>query len=220
MTAIRDNNKLKIFLEARKRKIFVGVLEFTNNNFTFLYDRKYLKSDSSIPLGPDIPLKKVKHTHKKQLFPSFLDRIPSRKNPAYKDYCNQEGISINEENPIILLGTIGKRGPSSFIFELIHHNNFNVQERLSSFRSTTGISLQDTALAFGLNYVTVQRIEKGTSTDSNVLKLIQIYLEYPNCLRDQLQLTSCYLHHKTMKILFEYINELESKNKVSIDNEA
>ena len=46
-----------------------------------------------------------------------MDRIPSKENPAYPDYCKSQGISVNETNPIILLIAIGKRGPSTFIFE-------------------------------------------------------------------------------------------------------
>jgi HipA-like protein len=217
MNLTLDNNKIYVYIEGRRRKVFVGILELKNKlsksrKFIFCYDKKYLKSDSSIPLGPDIPLSKIKHESEGKLFPSFKDRIPSKKNPAYEDYCRQEGISINERNPIILLGTIGKRGPSSFVFEAIYNDSYSVKENLSQFRKQTGLSRHDVALAFNLNYVTLNRVEMGTSTDSNILKLIQIYLEYPKCLEEQLILTSRLLHHRAEHALRDYIEKKYNSN--------
>ncbi|MCB1107049.1 MAG: hypothetical protein KDK76_03020, partial [Chlamydiia bacterium] len=53
----------------------------------------------------------------KSLFVPFLERIPSKNNPSYPEYCQSVGISVDEENVFVLLSTIGRRGPSSFIFE-------------------------------------------------------------------------------------------------------
>jgi hypothetical protein len=53
------------------------------------YDQDYVLSKSAIPL-------------------------PSRKNPAYEDYCRSQGISKDEDNLSVLLGTIGKRGAFQF----------------------------------------------------------------------------------------------------------
>jgi hypothetical protein len=65
---------------------------------------------------PELPV--TKRIHKSDhLFSSFADRIPSKKNPAYIKYCEKFGIPFKKEDEIILLSTIGKRDPSSFIFE-------------------------------------------------------------------------------------------------------
>jgi len=215
MTLVLDKTKLHIYIEGRRRKSFVGILEYKANTkkYIFCYEKKYLRADNSIPLGPDIPLSKIRHEAEGKLFASFKDRIPSRRNPAYVDYCRQEGIEVTEKNPIILLGTIGKRGPSSFIFEAIYYDDFDVRKELQEFRKKTGLSLQDIAYAFNLNYVTVQRIESGKSKDANVMKLIRIYLEYPQCLKDQLKLTSCYLHQQAVQKLMDYIDEKSKRSK-------
>ena len=206
MTATLDNKRINVYIEGRRRKTFVGTLESKQDGmkFVFCYTKKYLQADNSIPLGPDIPLSKIKHESVGKLFESFIDRIPSKRNPAYKDYCRQEEISPEETNPIILLGTIGKRGPSSFVFESIYDYSYDIRKNLLHFKNQTGISLQDIATAFSLNYVTVQRIQAGKSKDVNTIRLIRIFLEYPKCLSDQLELTRHKLHHKVVSSIADY----------------
>src|SRR6202022_1252354 len=98
------------------------IYEKINDRYELTYNKKYAHSKNAIPIGPDLHLFKLHHQSKKgKLFSSFIDRIPEKSNPAYKDYCKAEGISSTEKNPIILLGTIGKRGPSSFIFEPVYY---------------------------------------------------------------------------------------------------
>lgn len=208
MQATRDENKLDVFIEGRKRKTYVGSLERSSEQkYTFYYDKKYLKSGNAIPLGPDIPLSKAKHEIKGKLFATFVDRIPSKRNPAYGDYCRQEGISPNEKNPIILLGTIGKRGPSSFVFESVMRNHYLVEEDIKKFKASTGLSFKDIALAFDINYVTLYKITNERSSDSTTTKLIRLYLNYPNCLADQLQFTSKYLHHQAVETIMYYLKQ-------------
>ena len=208
-----NKEKLDVFCEIRKRRIFVGSLERKKESkgYVFSYDKKYLYDTKSIPLGVDIPLTKNKHKSLGKLFDSFQDRIPSRKNPAYPDYCKKMGISVEEKNPIILLGTIGKRGPSSFIFEPVYEEYSDVKQKIKKFRKKTGLSLQATALAFDLNYVTLQKIETGKSQDKKSERLIEIYLKCPFCLEEQIQSTSRYLHRDSIRTLMEYRDYLKKR---------
>src|SRR5579872_66873 len=118
-----DEYRLKIFHEGRKRRILVGELIYDKkkDRYELIYDKNYADSKKAIPIGPDLNLFKLHHQSKKgELFPSFMDRIPDKSNPAYNDYCKAQGVSPAEKNPIILLGAIGKRGPSSFVFEPVY----------------------------------------------------------------------------------------------------
>src|SRR3990167_11084504 len=121
-----NNHKKKItavdvYLKKRKTREYVGQLTRDNAHYIFTYNDLYLYKDRSIPLGPDLPLTKKKFISD-ALFPSFLDRIPSNKNPAYKEYCKMVGIDANESDLIILLATLGQKGPSSFIFSPAHQS--------------------------------------------------------------------------------------------------
>ncbi len=215
-----------IFLENRRSRIYVGQLKWTdkigNKNhkentkgkeFVFEYDDKYLYGKTSIPLGPDIPLTKKIH-RSGELFKTLNDRIPSSKNPSYKEYCDTMGIPISEKNPIILLSTIGKRGPSSFIFEPVYEDNYNVESFLK-FRKNLGLTIREFATAFDFSPATIQRIEKdrlGGRWDS--LKRIAIYDKFPEVALYELSVRGGLLHdRKKEKAMGYLLNKLEGKQK-------
>ncbi len=170
---------LAVFLEKRKTRHYVGKLTFVKdaNVFEFTYDEDYLYAKNIIPLGPEFPLTKQMY-RSSTLFPSLQDRIPSRKNPAYPEYCQTAGIDIDERNPIVLLATIGKRGPSSFVFEPLYEDTFS-KEDLKKFRLELGLTTREFALCFDLTQASLMRIEKGDSSGKALLKRIEIYHRFP-----------------------------------------
>ena len=190
-----DENRLHIFHEGRKRRIFVGELihDKKKDVYQFIYDKSYVQLKNAIPIGADLSLFELKHTSKKgKLFASFIDRLPDKDNPAYKDYCEAQNISPEEKNLIILLGSIGKRGPSNFIFEPVYHNSFNRFD-IINFRNKLEITQHDLATAFNISKSTLQRIESGESNDPNILKLIQIFIEFHEVRQWQLKETQGYM---------------------------
>lgn len=207
-----DDSRLYIFHEGRR--MFVGELIYNKDKcqYKLIYDRSYAHSKNAIPIGPELDLFKTSHLSSKgELFPSLNDRIPSKLNPAYKDYCKSQGISINEKNLIILLGFIGKRGPSSFIFEPVYKNEFSINDILH-FRKSLQISQYDLATALSLSEVTLQKIETGKSQDENTLKLLQIYIEFPEVALWQLKQTGNRVRSDVLARLVNYFeNELNSK---------
>ena len=201
-----NQNRLHIFHEGRKRRIFVGELIYLEdiNQYELIYDKNYLVLKNAIPLSPDLDLFKHRHISEKgKLFPTFIDRIPLKSNPAYKDYCLSQHISIHEQNPIILLGTIGKRGPSSFIFEPVYENEFAAADIIKT-REEIGISQNDLAKAFNLSKETLQKIENGLSKDLNTLKLIEIYFKFPNVGMWQLKQSGNKVHSSALFKLTNY----------------
>jgi DNA-binding XRE family transcriptional regulator len=209
-----NENRLQIFHETKKRRVFVGELIYDKKKdiYELIYDKNYTNSISAIPISPDLNLFKLRHQSKKgKLFPSFIDRIPDRSNPAYKDYCKAQGISPNENNPIILLGTIGKRGPSSFIFEPVYYNEFDPCD-IKNLREKLQITQQDIALVFDINQRTLQRIETGTSQDPNTLKHLQIILTFPDVAIWQLKQTGGRVHKDVLAKLIKYFETQSIKN--------
>lgn len=201
-----DENRIHIFHENRKRRIFVGELVYIpkENIYKLIYDKNYTESKNAISIGPELSLFKLEHESKKgKLFPSFIDRIPDKSNPAYKEYCRAVGISVNEKNPIVLLGSIGKRGPSSFIFEPVYYSEFNATQ-IINLRKKLHLTQHEIAEAFDINERTLQRIEKGTTHDLNTLKRLQIYFEFPEVALWQLKQTGSRLHHDVLTKLIKY----------------
>lgn len=167
-----------VYLERRKSREYVGQLEKKKSFFVFNYGDKYLYSSQAMPIGPDLPV--TKKTHKsKNLFLSFKDRIPSRRNPAYEEYCDFVGISMNEKDPIVLLATLGQKGPSSFILAPVMNDVFT-KEDLMNFRKLLGLSVREFANLFGFGSGTIHKIETGKSSGKDVLKRVEIYKKFPN----------------------------------------
>jgi len=208
----KDPNRLEVYSEIRKSKIFVGTLSYNEKSkqFIFDYDRKYLLSKSAIPLGPELPLKKQHHSSKRgELFPSLHDRIPSRENAAFEEYCLSQGISPSEKNPIILLTTIGRRGPSTFVFEPVYLIQ-NIVDDLRAFRKLHQLTLREISSAFDIHLPTLSKIETGKSKDKNTLKLLTIYLSFPSVALWQIRTNERKLHKNTLMKLVPYFeNEMQ-----------
>ena len=127
---------MDVHLERRKALFLVGRLKKEDEQFIFTYTDKFLREPNVIPLGPEFPLTQ-KEFRSDKLFPTMDDRIPLRKNSAYPDYCRQMGIDVDEQDPIVLLSTIGSRGPSSFVFVPVYDRSFSAED-VRSFSQTSG----------------------------------------------------------------------------------
>jgi len=212
MKLIRSKNRLDVYTESTRNKNFVGsLIRKPNKKYYFEYSRDYLKSRGAIQIGPELPLTKIAHeTTGAKLFPSFEDRIPSKSNPAYIEYCELCGISADEKNRVILLTTIGRRGPSSFVFEPYYETGEgNVREALIKFRKELNISLRTMAEAFNLSYLTLQKIEKGVSKDRNILRLLYLYLNFPEIAIWSLTLNSAKLPSSVVSSMMNYFKGME-----------
>lgn len=208
MSFQKDPESLDVFSEGRKRRIYVGRLTYSTekDHYEFRYDPRYSNSKSAIPLGPELDLFKKVHVSKKKLFPSLADRIPSKSNPAYEEYCRSQGISQTEKNPIILLGTIGRRGPSTFVFEPVFSNEFSAAD-IILFRKQLRLSRNEFSLAFDFNEQTVHRVETNKSTDLNLIRRAEIYLSFPDVALWQLRMTGSKIHQKTLEKLLDYFED-------------
>lgn len=172
-----SKNRIHVYLEYATKRIYVGELKKNIKGYTFTYDDRYLESDGAISVGAELDLFSKTH-HSTELFSSFEDRIPSRSNPAYKDYVNHFGLSLEEENKMKLLMTIGKRGASSFVFEPVFEDAFDGAS-VKKFRTELGLSQVKFALIFDFAVATVQNLEMGKSSDTNTLRRIEIYEKFP-----------------------------------------
>ncbi|MDF1828122.1 MAG: helix-turn-helix domain-containing protein [Legionellaceae bacterium] len=210
----RSHNKLNIFHEGRKRRVFVGELIYCSKQaiYELNYDESYAYADTAIPLGPELDLFKLHHRSEKgKLFRSLQDRIPSKENPAYNDYCASQHISPDEKNPIILLGSIGSRGPSSFIFEPVYHDSFT-KEDIKKFRNDIGLTQHDLATVLDISIATLARLEKGSSHDTNTLKRIEIFFKFPEVALWELKQTGGWVHREVLTKLYHYF-----KNQVRVE---
>jgi HipA-like protein len=183
-----------IFLEKRRTRQQVGTLTRENDQFVFTYVDSYFRSKQAFPLGPEFPLTQQQFTSDK-LFPSFLDRIPSRVNPAYADYCYAMGISVDEEDPLVLLSTIGRRGPSSFMFHPIYESSVSA-ETLTQFRNALELTSREFAAVFEFSQTSLNALEKGRISGSEVSKRLEIILSHPDVALELLRRNSGHLTHE------------------------
>jgi len=157
----------------------------------------YLRSPKAIPLGPEMPL--IRRIYEsEQLFRPFSDRIPSRENPAFPEYCRSAGISTDEDDPLILLTTIASRGPSSFLFKPIYRENFTGSD-LKRFRNNLRLSVREFAMCFDFSQPGVTRVETGKSDGRDILKRAEIYAVYQDIALDQLRRRAAFIHQKKLE---------------------
>lgn len=186
-----------VFLERFQTRIHVGKLENQKGQFHFTYDLNYLKAKNIFPLGPEFPLTRQEF-FSKDLFPSFADRLPDPDNPAYPDYCASAGVAPEITDPIILLSTIGKKGPSSFIFEPIYKDTF-IYEDCEKLREQLGLSLQDFAHLFDVSLSILHKMKVGESNGKEVLKRLEHYVRSPELLDIQIKRNMHLLHEKKQR---------------------
>lgn len=188
---------VQVFLERNQSNQAVGQLFLKDSEFIFEYDPAYLHSPLSLSLGPEMPLTRRSYTSQ-QLFRPFADRIPSRENPAFPEYCQSVGISPDETNPLILLSTIGSRGPSSFLFKPIYSEDFTKSD-LKNFRNQLGLSVREFAMCFDFSAPGITRVETGKTDGREILKRVEIYASYPDVALDQLRRRAGYLHQSKVE---------------------
>jgi HipA-like protein len=167
-----------VFLEKRKSRLYVGLLEKRDGKIVFTYDDHYFTAKNIIPLGPEFPLTK-KQFASDVLFPSLEDRIPSKQNPAYAEYCQLVDIHPDENDPFVLLSTIGKKGPSSFIFTPRFERSIKAED-LIIFRKALGLTTREFARVFEFSQASLNALEKGRTSGKDVLKRLEILLNFPD----------------------------------------
>lgn len=200
---------VQVMLEQRHSNQLVGILTANKLSFHFEYDIDYLHSPRAISLGPEMPLTR-RSFDSESLFRPFADRIPSRENPAFPEYCRSMGISTEEDNPLILLSTIASRGPSSFLFKPIYRENFTRSD-LKYFRNNLGLSVREFAVCFDFSPPGITRVETGKTDGREILKRVEIYVLYPDVALDQLRRRAAYLHHKKLEIARAWLIKSRTK---------
>jgi HipA-like protein len=194
------------YIESGKSRIFVGRLTQKEDGFVFEYDSLYLRINTAVSIGVELPLTRKNFTSK-SLFASLLDRIPSRKNPAYGDYCSHFGIKEEESNLLILLATIGSRGPSSIVFEPVFPPSFR-REDLKEYRVAIGLSTREFALLFDISASTLNRIENGTASGRDIMRRMEIYAKFPNVALFEINRNRPYVHRDTFYKAETYLKGL------------
>src|SRR3990167_4052457 len=198
-----------IYLEKRKTREYVGRLSRSSSNFIFTYSDSYIYKDKAISLGPDLPLSSKKFASKK-LFPSFEDRIPSKRNPAYSEYCKMVGIDRDEKDPLILVATLGQKGPSSFIFAPVFHHSITSDD-IIEYRKHLHLTVREFCELFDIATSTLHRIEKNRTSGKDTLKRLEIYLNLPEVALYEIMKNGDKIN-ETKRTLVEKILGREPKN--------
>lgn len=197
-----------IFLEKRKTRLRVGTLLRNHGKFVFTYNEHYFKAKNVIPLGPEFPLTQ-KEFLSESLFSSLVDRIPSVQNPAYPEYCLTMGVDPKERDPIILLSTIGRKGPSSFIFYPIFERRL-IAEDVIKFREFLGLTTREFSAVFEFSQSSLNALERNRILGSEILKRLEIILNFPNVALDFLLINGGHLMYEKW---IKATNSLKAKLK-------
>ena len=199
-----NNFKVLIFSQARETRVLVGKLYRENNLYHFKYNATYLRHPSAISLGPELPLG-FETFVSDTLFSPFQDRIPSKENPAYQEYCAEWHISPDEIDDLVLLTTIGHRGASSFLFRREFPSAFT-GDTLKEFRTDLGLSVKDFALLVESEPATISRTENNQLESSLLLRFCELLQHSPSALEYQLDQRASFLHDRKIKNVKDYLH--------------
>lgn len=206
----REVRGVDVYAEGRRTRDHAGRLERHSGNdgkkgFRFTYEDAYLRQPDAVSVGPELPLTR-KSFFSEEVFPSFTDRLPSRENPAYPEYCTATGISTYEADPFVLLTTIGRRGPSCFVFEPVTGESFGSEEA-REFRASLGLSLREFGLILDFSPYTIQKIESGKQTGRDVLKRMELYARFPEAAWFEMSRNKPKVHTRLWKRLEGFFGE-------------
>ena len=149
----------------------------------------------------------------------LLDRIPSRKNPAYQEYCRSVGIDPNEKDLIVLVATIGQRGPSSFVFAPSKKDGVG-REDVMRFRNDLKLSVREFSDLFDFSPATIHRIETKKTSGKDALKRLEVYYLFPEVALHEVKKNGFKINDNKRKfvedILKTRMNKLSQKNDKGI----
>ena len=204
---------IDVYLQKTKARQYVGRLSKVKRHFVFEYDEGYWYSGHPLPFGPDLPISKQRHSSVR-LFPSFEDRIPSKKNPAYREYCQSVGISPSEKNPFVLLAKLGRKGPSSFIIAPVWEKPSFSNEDLKKFRKDLNLSMKEFSDLFDVSTASIYRIENHKMSGTQVLKKISVYYNFPKTALDKLKYTGHKINDQKRQFVCNFF-KLKIQEKIS-----
>ncbi len=210
MTPLYKIEAVTIFLERRKTRMTVGRLTREGQTYIFTYDEKYFSARNAFSLGPEFPLTQ-REFRSSLLFPSLEDRIPSRANPAYPEYCHSMGISVEERDPLVLLSTIGRRGPSSFVFAPVFERSFSGHD-VKEFRKTLGLTTREFAHIFEISQSSLTALEQGKLRGKDLLKRLEFIVLFPDTALYMLTLHGGILHNAKLRHAISAIKSNKSVN--------
>ena len=190
---------IEVFAEKKRQRTYVGRLFKKRGVFQFNYDQSYLLGVRPLALGPDLPLS-TEDFRSKTLFESFKDRIPSRNSDNWNRYCQSAGISPDESDAITLIGSLGRRGPSLFIFEGTLDRAQFVKTQFEIFRKKHKLSVADLAALFDVSVGTIHRLQKGEIQNASLVDLLYLFFKLPEA-RNLLIIEAKRLHDDLRAVL-------------------
>jgi len=183
---------IEVYAEAKDTRTHVGTLTRNDRGYFFCYANSWLENSRAIEIGPDLPLSSEKKSAK--IMPeSFRARIPSRSSANYEQYCLERGLDPAESDEMILLGNIGQKGASSFVFELSDEveREKAVAKRLNELLEL--LSLREAAVFFGLSHTTIAKIRNAVEEKGPGYRYVEAVLlveeAFFHCLRVSLGIT-------------------------------
>jgi HipA-like protein len=194
--------KVVVFEELRKTKIIVGALYREKGAFYFTYERDYLDRQLATSLGPDLPLG-VKPIRSKHFFQSLQDLLPDKNNPAYASYSKKTGVAVDETDVLKLLISVGKRGPSKFVFEEYPDDILPTAEKLRQFREKLQLSQRDFSLLFDIPLISMQQLEKKEGVQKPTRMFLQLMMDNHKLLKEQIRKRGYLLHQEKLKMLIQ-----------------
>ena len=103
----------------------------------------------------------------------------------------------------MLLATLGRKGPSSFICVPVTEEEAFSSEQLKQFRKDLKLSIREFSDLFEISSATVYRIENNKTSGKDALKRIGVYFKSPQTALDKIQITGAKINKKGKRYFVE-----------------
>ena len=109
--------------------------------------------------------------------------------------------------------TIGKRGPSSFIFEAKYEEVFR-SEDVKFFRDELNLTTKEFSVAFVISEKTLISLEKGESKGRDIMRRLELYIRFPRVALFEFRRNAARIHRDKQRFVEQVLSRKIKESEI------
>ena len=109
---------------------------------------------------------------------------------------------------MVLLATLGRRGPSSFIFEGVRPES-DTATNVAEYRQKLGLTIREFAAIFSASAASIQKLEHGRGVGGELIKRLSIYMTFPEIAAWEAVNNRAKIHDNKYQVLLKKLKQIK-----------